>query len=96
MDNLGNSNSSVSAGRLEVNNQDPWSSVCGIGFSLLDADTACRVLGFKFANRFGSVGALGYVSYILYIVEQLNIKCTPPEIKGNLPVFQNDMSWLHP
>ena len=46
---LANGNSSY--GRLEINIDDSWGSVCVHAFGPLDGHVACRQLGFKGVNR---------------------------------------------
>ena len=47
------------AGRLEIFLDDVWGTVCADGFDVHNADVACQQLGFLYADRVGTVGALG-------------------------------------
>ena len=51
--------SGVSAGRLEVNINGIWGTVCDDLFDSVDADVACRQLGFSGAINSDSVGQFG-------------------------------------
>ena len=51
-----------SAGRLEIFFSSNWGTICDIGFDEVDADVACRQMGFQYASREGTVGELGYGS----------------------------------
>ena len=46
-----------SFGRLEINLDDSWGSVCAYGFGSLDGHVACRQLGFKGVNSITAVNS---------------------------------------
>jgi len=50
-------NSQINAGRLEINHNGVWGSVCDHDFDYRDARVACRMLGFL------------YCLFLLYTVE---------------------------
>ena len=50
-----------SFGRLEINLDDSWGSVCSFGFGSLDGHVACRQLGFKGVQSI-SVNSSWYVN----------------------------------
>ena len=47
------------AGRLEVYHNGEWGSVCQTGFGQTDANVVCQQLGYRNANRYGTVLNLG-------------------------------------
>ena len=47
------------AGRLEIYYQFQWGTVCDDFFGDLEADIACRQLGYPSADRYGDVDDLG-------------------------------------
>lgn len=49
----------VLSGRLEIYLNGQWGTVCDNGFDFIEADIACSELGYRYANRFGSVSSLG-------------------------------------
>ena len=51
--------STMDIGRLEIFLQGDWGTVCGDGFREVDANVACRQLGFSRASRYGSANLLG-------------------------------------
>ena len=52
--------SSLTAGRLEIQIEGVWGTVCDDGFGSAEADTACRQLGFPAgAVSWESAGDLG-------------------------------------
>ena len=51
--------SDLSAGRLEILINDQWGTVCDDDFDTIDADVACRQLGYSQAVAYGSAGDLG-------------------------------------
>ncbi len=57
---IGGTSTSTSSGRLEVyyetSSQGPgWGSVCNVRFDMVDADVACRELGFLYASGYGDL-----------------------------------------
>lgn len=50
-----------SSGRLEINLDDDWGSVCAYNFDMIDGHVACRQLGFKGVNSI-SVNSSWYVN----------------------------------
>ena len=48
-------------GRLEINLDGSWGSVCSKQFSMIDGHVACRQLGFKGVIRVSSVPEAWYV-----------------------------------
>ena len=67
------SNPGVSAGRLEIYNDGRWGTVCDEGFDQTDADVVCQQLGYRRANRYGSVGNLGYDGVIGYCFKYIDV-----------------------
>ena len=51
--------SSFTAGRLEVFLDGEWGTICDDGFGSVEADLACRQLGYSSALQYGN--NLGYV-----------------------------------
>ena len=49
----------TAAGRLEINLQSEWGTICSVGFGEDDALLACMQLGYKNVVRYGTVGTLG-------------------------------------
>ena len=51
--------STNNAGRLEVFLNGRWGTVCSLGFDSMEADIACRQLGFEGYVFFGRGASLG-------------------------------------
>ena len=56
-----------SFGRLEINLDDSWGSVCSFGFGSLDGHVACRQLGFKGLNSI-TVNSSWYVKVTVEVL----------------------------
>ncbi len=56
----GSRTESLSAGRLEIFIANRWGTVCSDQFSNMDANVACRQLGYEEADAFNTASALGY------------------------------------
>ena len=54
--------SSLSAGRLEIFIKGEWGTICDNKFGSVEADVACRQLGYSSALQYGN--NLGYVIYV--------------------------------
>ena len=52
-----------STGRLEINLDGNWGSVCSRNFGMLDGHVACRQLGFKGVFSISNVNESWYVHY---------------------------------
>ena len=53
------SSSSTSSGRVEVYYNGTWGTVCNGVFGSVDADVACRQLGYSSASFYGTANNLG-------------------------------------
>lgn len=49
-------------GRLEINHNGEWGTVCDDSFGLNEAHVACRQLGYGSAALYGTVADFGYVT----------------------------------
>ena len=58
----GNSNT----GRLEINFEGSWGSVCSRNFAAIDGHVACRQLGFKGVISISNVNESWFVSLYLH------------------------------
>ena len=47
------------AGRLEIYHNGRWNSICSYGFGYDDVVLACKQLGYRTYQRYGTVGRLG-------------------------------------
>ena len=47
------------AGRLEIYHNGRWNSICSYGFGYDDVTLACKQLGYRTYQRYGTVGRLG-------------------------------------
>ena len=50
-------------GRLEININGDWGSVCSRNFAVIDGHVACRQLGFKGVTRISNVTNAWFVSF---------------------------------
>ena len=55
------SSSYSSSGRLEIYYNYQWTPFTIVGFDMHDADLACKLLGYSYAQRYANVGYFGYV-----------------------------------
>ena len=52
---------STSSGRLEMYYNSQWTPFTIVGFDMHDADLACKLMGYSYAQRYARVGYLGYL-----------------------------------
>lgn len=58
-----------SKGRLEINIDGSWGSVCSRNFAEIDGHVACRQLGFKGVVSVSTVTDAWYVWYLQFYVD---------------------------
>lgn len=54
----------LSEGRLEIYLNNQWGTVCNRNFGMLEANAACRQLGFLRSRSYGTAFDLGYVKEV--------------------------------
>lgn len=57
---LSSSNYNISEGRLDIYRNHQWGTVCSSFFGRLEAEVACRQLGFIRSQSYGTVVEFGY------------------------------------